>query len=116
MLLLASEGVLSLKERYLDGTKIEANANRYTFVWGKRIQYNKDRIKQQLKALRAYVAQVYKEETQHPNEPDFDQTDPEKVSRTITKINVALQGKPVDKKIRQKLNYAKKHWPGNLER
>jgi transposase len=24
-----------LKEVYLDGTKIEANANRYTFVWGR---------------------------------------------------------------------------------
>ena len=32
VLLLADEGLVSLKEVYVDGTKIEANANRYTFV------------------------------------------------------------------------------------
>lgn len=35
--LLAEEGIISIEEAYLDGTKIEANANRYTFVWGKTI-------------------------------------------------------------------------------
>ena len=31
--LLVAEGVLSIKDIYVDGTKIEANANRYSFVW-----------------------------------------------------------------------------------
>ncbi|MCX2839753.1 transposase, partial [Salinimicrobium sp. MT39] len=43
--LLAEQGVLSLKELYVDGTKIEANANRYTFVWGKSIKTSKERIR-----------------------------------------------------------------------
>ena len=30
---LEKEGLITLKELYIDGTKIEANANRYTFVW-----------------------------------------------------------------------------------
>ncbi len=30
---LKNEGLITLKELYIDGTKIEANANRYTFVW-----------------------------------------------------------------------------------
>ena len=30
---LKKEGPLILKELFIDGTKIEANANRYTFVW-----------------------------------------------------------------------------------
>ena len=34
VLLLAQQGLLNIKELYTDGTKIEANANRYTFVWG----------------------------------------------------------------------------------
>ncbi len=34
VVLLAEQGVLNLRELTLDGTKIEANANRYTFVWG----------------------------------------------------------------------------------
>jgi transposase len=34
VLLLAEAGLLSIKDLYTDGTKIEANANPYTFVWG----------------------------------------------------------------------------------
>lgn len=30
---LEKEGLITLKELYIDGTEIEANANRYTFVW-----------------------------------------------------------------------------------
>ena len=30
---LQKEGLITLKELYIDGTKIEANANRYTFIW-----------------------------------------------------------------------------------
>ena len=36
--LLAAKGLLSVKELYTDGTKIEANANRFTFVWGNAIK------------------------------------------------------------------------------
>jgi transposase len=35
VLLLAEEGLLSIEEIFVDGTKIEANANKYTFVWKK---------------------------------------------------------------------------------
>lgn len=41
--LLVEEGLISLKEIYVDGTKLEANANKYTFVWGKSIKTNKER-------------------------------------------------------------------------
>ncbi|PZR29953.1 MAG: hypothetical protein DI535_00155 [Citrobacter freundii] len=47
VLLLCEEGLLNIKELYTDGTKIEANANRYTFVWGKSIKTHPDRIIQQ---------------------------------------------------------------------
>ncbi|MFQ7354252.1 MAG: transposase [Coprococcus phoceensis] len=30
---LQKEGFITLKSLFIDGTKIEANANRYTFVW-----------------------------------------------------------------------------------
>ena len=37
---LEKEGLITLKELYIDGTKIEANANRYTFVWRGSINYH----------------------------------------------------------------------------
>lgn len=115
VILLAEQGYLSLKEIYVDGTKIEANANRYTFVWGKSIKTSRTRIEKQLKDLWRYVETVYAQEEQKPNEPDnFEAIDPEEVSRTIDQINQALQGKNIDKKVKQKLGYAKKNWPKNI--
>ena len=38
--ILEKEGLVTLKELFIDGTKIEANANRYTFVWRGSINYH----------------------------------------------------------------------------
>lgn len=115
VILLAEAGLLNIKELYVDGTKIEANANKYTFVWGKSIKTSQERIKKQVNELWDYAQSVAKEEM-HSSKPDFTQIDAEKVTQTIEKINNALEGKKVDKKVKQKLNYAKKNWPSNLRK
>ena len=61
VVLLAEQCHLSLKDIYLDGTKIEANANRYTFVWAKGIKTSRERIQKQLKELWGYVEKVYQD-------------------------------------------------------
>lgn len=117
VLLLQTEGVLSIKELYVDGTKIEANANRYTFVWGRSIETNREKIKQQLRELWCYAQSICTEEMDDDPDPlDFDPIDAEKVAQAIEQINEALQNKEVPKQVRQKLAYAGKHWPGNLKK
>lgn len=114
--LLAESGHLTLKEVFTDGTKIEANANRYTFVWGNAIKTNRERIKEQLKELWAYSQKVAAQEGQEPTPPDFDKIDAQKVTETIERINEAIKDKPVSKEIKQKLNYAGKNWPATLDK
>lgn len=114
--LLAAEGLLSLKELYTDGTKIEANANRYSFVWGKAIKTNKEKMKQQLDELWKYAQSVAVSELDDTDPGGFDKIDKEKVEQTIAKIDAALKDKPVSKEVKQKLNYAKKHWPAALDK
>jgi len=116
VLLLVEKEIITLKEAYLDGTKIEANANRYTFVWGRSITKSKERIKKQLDELWNYAESVAREELEN-NEPDsFEKIDQESVLRTIESIDKALKGKQVDKKVKQKLEYARKNWPENLKK
>ncbi|HSI90089.1 MAG TPA: transposase, partial [Adhaeribacter sp.] len=62
VLLLAQEGLLSLKQAFTDGTKLESAAGRYTFVWGKSIQNNKERIGKQVNELWEYAQAVAAEE------------------------------------------------------
>ena len=107
--LLAVEGLLSIKEIYTDGTKIEANANRYTFVWGNAIKTNKEKMKVQLDELWKYAQSVAASELDDTDPSGFDKIDKEKVAQTIAKIDAALQDKPVSKQVKQKLNYARKY-------
>ena len=44
VLLLNGEGLVSLKVQYIDGTKIESVANRYTFVWRGSVEKNKSKL------------------------------------------------------------------------
>lgn len=112
--LLVDEGLVSLQEAFLDGTKIEANANRYTFVWGKSIKTNKEKMKRQLIELLEYAERVGRLEAGLSVE--FEEIDAKKVKETIAQINEALKDAPVDPKVKQKLRYADKHWPEALDR
>ena len=115
--LLSKSGHLSLKEIYTDGTKIEANANRYTFVWGNSIKYNKNKMQEQLKELWAYTERLAAEEMKDAAPIDFKEISPQELTKTIEKIHTVLQDKDqVDKKVKQKVNYIKREWPKNVAR
>ena len=115
--LLVAEGVLSIKDIYTDGTKIEANANRYTFVWGNAIKTNKEKMKKQLEELWQYTQKLAAEESDQPSPPDFTNISKEKVAKAIEQIDKALSGKEeASKAVKQKLKYAKNNWPAALEK
>jgi hypothetical protein len=117
VLLLSQEGLLNIKELYTDGTKIEASANRYTFVWGKAIKTSKERIKKQLDELWQYAQNIAASELPDTDPSGFAKIDADKVEQTIKQIDEALKDKPeVSPQVKQKLNYAKKNWPSNLRK
>ncbi|HEY6505218.1 MAG TPA: IS1182 family transposase [Chitinophagaceae bacterium] len=115
VLLLVDSGHVGLQEIYTDGTKIESVANRYTFVWGKAIKTNREKIKQQLKELWKYTQKVAAQEKGDDTPPDFDKIDSKTVKATIEKIDAALKDVEVSKEIKQKLNYGRKNWPAKLK-
>lgn len=116
VMLLAEQGVLNIKEVYTDGTKIEASANRYTFVWGNAIKTSKERIKKQLDELWQYAQSIAASELPDNDPTRFNKIDAKKVEQTIAQINEALKDKPVNKQIKQKLSYARKNWPVSLNK
>ena len=116
VMLMVESGLVDIKTIYVDGTKLEANANKYTFVWGKSLKRNKARIHEQLKGLWAYAESVAAEELNDNAPTTYEQIDAEKVEQTIASINEAIKDKPVDKKVKQKLNYAKREWPKKLRK
>ena len=53
--ILLEKGVISLEEQYVDGTKIESKANKYTFVWKKTAEKNKAKLLEKTSAALAQI-------------------------------------------------------------
>jgi len=94
VLLLTEEGLLNIKELYTDGTKIEASANRHTFVCGNAIKINKEKIKKQLDELWQYAKQIAAAELPDTDPTHFEKIDAQKVEKVIEQINEVLKDKP----------------------
>ena len=93
VLLLVDSGHIDLQTGYTDGTKIEANANKFSLVWGRAIQKNIARMKERLDELWDYTEEVAKDDLANHRKPDLTDVTPEKVEETITIINDALKKK-----------------------
>ena len=55
VLILANKGFVSLDVEYIDGTKIESKANKYTFVWRKTVEKNRARLMEKIAVLLSQI-------------------------------------------------------------
>ncbi|MBV7282860.1 IS1182 family transposase [Corynebacterium sp. TAE3-ERU30] len=117
VMLLAQEGLLSLKKVYTDGTKIESVAGRYTFVWGNAIKTRKAKMAEQLEELWNYAQSIADQQDQDPPEPpSFKKISPEKIRQTAEKMSKIIKEKSTDAKRKAKARYIKKNFADRLEK
>ncbi|MDY9918118.1 MULTISPECIES: IS1182 family transposase [Proteiniphilum] len=98
---------LSLEPAYIDGTKIESRANRYTFVWRKSVEKNKVKLEEKIRK----VLELVEEGIAQDNLPDDEPPRPlnsEELKRRIAEINRENRSKEQEKAIRTLEN---KHLP-----
>lgn len=117
VLLLASEGLITLKQIYTDGTKIEAQAGKYTFVWGKSIKNHKAKMLTQLEELWNYAQSVSNDDDPNNDPPEFKEINKEVIQKTVKQIDDKLSGnKKASTKSKNKLRYIKSNFEKNLEK
>ena len=56
---LHEQGEVSFKNIFVDETKIEANANRYTFVWKKAVEKNNEKLNQKAENILPVICKRY---------------------------------------------------------
>ena len=66
-------GYVSLDMQYIDGTKIESAANRYSFVWKGSVEKNKAKLEQKIQSVLTEIEAQIKQEGGQPNK---EQTQP----------------------------------------
>lgn len=117
VMLLAQEGLVTLKEVFTDGTKIESVAGRYTFVWGNAINTRKEKMAEQLEQMWNYAQSIADEEDSDPTPPDFKVIDKEKIEQTARKIEKIIAKNPkASSKAKAKLRYIQNSFARNLDK
>lgn len=66
--LLVELGYVDLEVQYIDGTKIESSANRYTFVWRKSIEKYKDKLGVRIQSVIGAIESAIQSDNQQVNE------------------------------------------------
>lgn len=101
--LLHEEGFVSLKVQYVDGTKIESVANKYTFVWRGSVEKYDARLKAKTEALLRQIEQNHSIENQenHVSEELTVEEVAERVERIREKVDADNLSKEERKALKQ---------------
>jgi transposase len=103
--LLIEAGYVKLEHYFLDGTKIEANANRYSWVWAKSTKRYQEKLQEHVKKLLDEIEQVNEEENEEYGERDLEEMgeggpiDAERLKKKIQELNQRLEEDPQDEKL-----------------
>lgn len=94
--LLSDMGLVDLNTYFLDGTKIQANANKFSFVWAKSNKRYQEQLKKKIHAhLEAIDELEDEEEALAPDEPT--QIDSQKIEDVAQRINERIKKKGTGK-------------------
>lgn len=99
--LLHEEGFVSLKVQYIDGTKIESVANKYTFVWRGSVEKYDARLKAKTEALLRQIEQNHAIENQE--NPVSEELTAEEVAERVGRIKEKVDADNLSKEERKAL-------------
>ena len=105
--LLFSEGLIDLEDYFMDGTKIEANANKYSFVWGRATAKFKARLQRDVKALFKEIDETNARDDDRYGDKDLpgmggdDPVDSSKIKKAVDRLNERLKERPDDKPLKK---------------
>lgn len=108
VLLLSAKGYISLDVEYVDGTKIESKANKYTFVWRKTTETNRAKLIEKIKILLSQIDECIAQE--NTEESESQSITPSELRTLANELNGTLEkeSKPATKGDRKTKNEKKK--------
>jgi transposase len=119
---LADENYVQLENYFVDGTKIEANANRYTFVWGKAVVKHKAKLQEKVQTLFATIEETEKQEEKTHGSGDLcelgeaSQITSEKLELAVKQLEARLQEKPKNKPLKKAVRTLRKDFLPRLQK
>ncbi len=108
ILILSQKGFISLDVDYIDGTKIESKANKYTFVWRKRVEKNRLKLMNKIQVLLEQVDETIAQD--NAREDSSVEFTPAMLSDIVDELKNALDqaSEPQDKEEKKAMRQKKK--------
>jgi transposase len=104
VLMLVEMGHISLQTVYIDGTKMESRANRYTFVWRKTVEKNKAKLEEKIRKILEMIDEGIAQDNLPDDEPPMP-VDADELKKRIAQINrenLSKEGKEAVKTLEEK--------------
>lgn len=111
LIILEQNGYIDLKDYFVDGTKMEANANKYTFVWKKAVGKHRDRLQNKVHDLMEEIDKINKEDDElHPEKTEETRKEitPEELEEFARRLSEKLNRKPETEKSKEEKNEDRK--------
>lgn len=110
------DNFITMENYFLDGTKIEASASKYSFVWKKSTLHFEEKLKEKVQATLAHIHRLTQEEA-----GEYAAAQPEELSARLEEAAVVLEQKvealtsqiPKQAAARRRKTYAKSVVPSN---
>lgn len=108
VLVLAERGFITLDVEYIDGTKIESKANKYTFVWRKTVEKNRAKLQEKIRVLLGRIDDVIAQDK--AAESDKVEFTPETQTSLISDLqdSLAAESEPSGKEQKKQMREKKK--------
>ena len=112
--LLIEKKYIKMQNYFLDGTKIEANANKYTFVWNKSVQNYDQKLDEKIKNHLNEIDRIVAEENEIYLDEDLEEKGENRrisasqVEAVVESIDKKLADNPQDKALKKKAKEFKK--------
>lgn len=104
---LMAEGYIQLEHYFVDGTTVEANANKHRVIWAKRNRKYQERLRERVKELLDEIERANEAENEVYGDCDLDElgegkvVDSERLQKKIDELNERLKHKPKDQQLKQ---------------
>jgi transposase len=122
VLYLASREYIKLKYYFTDGTKIEANANKFSYVWKKSTTRYQQAVMEKVKELFREIDQINEEEDREYGDHDLDEVgegkeiNSEELEALAKKLSEKLKKKPEDKKTKNAIKKLTKEYIPKIQK
>jgi transposase len=118
--LLIRSGYVKAENLFVDGTKIEANANRYSYIWKKNVIRYESMIKGKVKNLLSHIDQLQKAEDAEYGSHNLEELEgnvtSEQIDKLVEEINQKLSKGAKSKKAASDITRLKKEYVPKLKK